>query len=1110
MRRHVARWLPLLPLLLWGCPDAVAPLGDGGGETGRPDVSSGPVEQTAAQCQDGADNDGDGFTDCADQDCSPHPFCKDLGVLDLARTDQLARDLAAPDLPPVDLASQPVDMPASDSKALDAALPDVPFPDAAVPDLPVPDAALPDTTGPDTGIPCTNHHTCPQKQYCYLGKCQLDPKMPVYHCGKPGSPPGHWCVDALGKKGVEAENPAYACKDACDCGPAHCCVKGVCVKDINDPWKPGGTAILGLSCEAGKDPTYCCEAPECHSGRFAFGGSAADYFRCQSKSQGPRKVCGGSRCFGTACNCGPGEVCADTTTAMNPGQTCLLLSGGSCVPHALAQLFYGFKPSDLLPCCGKGCLKGSPCDAGWVRAGGKVAYQRVTATCGSCGNGKCDEGEYPTTCPTDCTCGDGRCAPGEVGLCKADCDTCGNGKCEPWEFADKAGSYLYTGYCPADCSGCGDGWCPPAEGADSCPKDCVAKRCVDAPMYPELYRACGDGLCGSAKPVGCAETETCLTCPQDCGPCAKAEVVRHPGTWQSELIDGVWGTSATNVFAVGRDATIVRWDGSRWAPMMSGWNARTYSELYRVHGNSPTNVYAVGRGFHVPGGGALLLRFDGQRWRNLSPLTTWQVSWLRSVWVAPSGEVFLVGRGRPTATATYGSVVLRLDNNKLKDLLWLPGKHLYALWGTSKNNIYAVGNTSYRFDGAKWAPLAGIGGKAVWGSGPSDVFVVGSKIHHWDGKAWSAVSAGASLEGVWGSSPSHVVAVGAANKKAAVLRFDGKTWTTTVPGVCRHLSSVWTASPKEIFAGVSFPDPDCYGAIRHDGKGWSLDSGVTRATLEDVWGSSATDVYVVGEHVDQFGAKGNMLHFDGKTWTRGEAGKYGLKGIWGVSATQVFVVGPGVWLYNGKSWSQLLNTKSQNNIWGSSPSNIFVVRGGAIRRFDGKTWHTQTGPPSLYSVWGTSPSDVYAVGGKSIARFDGATWKVTSAPTGVSLVDVWASGPTSIFAIGYKNKNGVVLYSNGNGLWQVVNTSVDLVDYAYSIWGASSTEVYVLSIRAGANQNYSAFARYDGTAWKPMRTDLRRASSGSYACPLLFGMRGIPGGDLYVVGDDEAIIRITP
>ena len=68
------------------------------------------------------------------------------------------------------------------------------------------------------------------------------------------------------------------------------------------------------------------------------------------------------------------------------------------------------------------------------------------------------------------------------------------------------------------------------------------------------------------------------------------------------------------------------------------------------------------------------------------------------------------------------------------------------------------------------------------------------------------------------------------------------------------------------------------------GPAWSaMDSG-TEAVLWDVWGSSPTDVFAVGQ--------GGVFHYDGTGWSRMQTGSViFLAGVWGNSATDVFAVG---------------------------------------------------------------------------------------------------------------------------------------------------------------------------------------------------------------------------
>lgn len=319
---------------------------------------------------------------------------------------------------------------------------------------------------------CQAHCDCPQGSFCYYGKCLSDPKTPVYCCARAGCPPGRWCFEPTGNKGTCAEDPSYVCQDACDCGPAHCCKYDpavghkVCVKDVKDPWIPGGVLVLG-GCTQGVDATYCCADPLCYAGRQAYGISADD-FRCFARSTGTTEnFCGGKPCwFGGDCD--PGESCVDAK-ANTPvaGKICSLLKGGNCVSNAVAESVFGFSPVDLLPACGMGCFPGQKCETGW-RPGDYDYWivQRLVTTCQSppdaCGNGVCGGSTEMSACtehPEDCSYA---AAP----------QWCGNGVCES------------TGTIPENCINC------PLDCRDPCPP--VA--------YPSRPDSDGDGLEDACDP----------------------------------------------------------------------------------------------------------------------------------------------------------------------------------------------------------------------------------------------------------------------------------------------------------------------------------------------------------------------------------------------------------------------------------------------------------------------------------------------------------------------------------------------------------------------------------------------------------------------------------
>ena len=75
------------------------------------------------------------------------------------------------------------------------------------------------------------------------------------------------------------------------------------------------------------------------------------------------------------------------------------------------------------------------------------------------------------------------------------------------------------------------------------------------------------------------------------------------GTWvwqnplpQGNSLNDAWGTDANNVWAVGWNGTILKWNGSVWSPQSSG----TTDILHSVWGTDANNVWAVGGQRHDP------------------------------------------------------------------------------------------------------------------------------------------------------------------------------------------------------------------------------------------------------------------------------------------------------------------------------------------------------------------------------------------------------------------------------------------------------------------------------------------------------------------------------
>ncbi len=84
---------------------------------------------------------------------------------------------------------------------------------------------------------------------------------------------------------------------------------------------------------------------------------------------------------------------------------------------------------------------------------------------------------------------------------------------------------------------------------------------------------------------------------------------------------------------------------------------------------------------------------------------------------------------------------------------------------------------------------------AVWGTSPSDVYAVGAsgRILHYDGNVgqnWVSVASGTteSLLAVWGTNASDILAAGT---NGAVVHYDGTTWSPQISGTTNALRAIW-------------------------------------------------------------------------------------------------------------------------------------------------------------------------------------------------------------------------------------------------------------------------------------------------------------------------------
>ena len=160
-------------------------------------------------------------------------------------------------------------------------------------------------------------------------------------------------------------------------------------------------------------------------------------------------------------------------------------------------------------------------------------------------------------------------------------------------------------------------------------------------------------------------------------------------TWQNPLpqgksLNGIWGSGANRVFAVGDEGTIIHYDGTTWSTMPSS----VLAPLRNVWGSSGTSVFAVGDQ-------GTIVHYDGTTWSTMASGVTDN---LEDIWGSGASDVFAVGSS---------GVILHYNGANWTPMASSSGEHLAGVWGSSGSDVYAVGRSGavLHYDGTTWGPI---------------------------------------------------------------------------------------------------------------------------------------------------------------------------------------------------------------------------------------------------------------------------------------------------------------------------------------------------------------------------------------------------------------------
>lgn len=288
-------------------------------------------------------------------------------------------------------------------------------------------------------------------------------------------------------------------------------------------------------------------------------------------------------------------------------------------------------------------------------------------------------------------------------------------------------------------------------------------------------------------------------------------VDQTPATLTTSIpIRSIWGTSETNVYAVGGAATtngrFYKWDGTTWTEPASA----TFSSVGGVR-----TIFGFGTSeLWVGGRSAAMLRSldSGASWTSVnSGLPT--DFWCRALWGASNTDIWAVGLHFDSLNAAIyrynGSTWVAVDASSFGQTT------INKVWGTAADNVFMVsdnakfatynGSTLTQIPPAVSQPLL-----SLWVLDANNILASGANASVSNGTSTSrsafpttGLVGTESLWAITGTSTSNLYAAsadGTLNKH--VLLWNGSTWAYETTGLSGSMYAIWTSPDgSRVWAG---------------------------------------------------------------------------------------------------------------------------------------------------------------------------------------------------------------------------------------------------------------------------------------------------------------------
>jgi hypothetical protein len=158
---------------------------------------------------------------------------------------------------------------------------------------------------------------------------------------------------------------------------------------------------------------------------------------------------------------------------------------------------------------------------------------------------------------------------------------------------------------------------------------------------------------------------------------------------------------------------------------------------------------------------------------------------------------------------------------------------------------------------------------------------------------WRQELTGLGMSAIWGAGSNLLYA---SDGFGFVTRYNGTSWEVLPTGIPGYVTALWGSSADNVYGIVGKM------VLRFDGNAWQS-VYTSPETLHDVWASSPSDVFAVGDN-------GTIVHWDGTAWTPQDSGvDWRLASVEGSGPNAVYAQGsvanPSILRYAGSQWEQV-------------------------------------------------------------------------------------------------------------------------------------------------------------------------------------------------------------